>query len=123
MKTTEFKKIIKESVREVFQEELKNILLEALKSPQQIIKENSGDYLLNPTYTTSTPQQDGDESSIRENIRRMYMNSMNENITSNNISSPSTFIPRPVNTVGEGSSLPEGEVGLDQIQKLMTGGL
>ena len=40
MKTTDFKKLIKEAVREVIQEELKDILLEALKSPKQIVRES-----------------------------------------------------------------------------------
>jgi hypothetical protein len=50
MKTTDFKKLIKEAVREVIQEELKNILLEALKSPKQIIKESYPPFC---TFTTS----------------------------------------------------------------------
>jgi hypothetical protein len=34
MKSEEFKKIIKEAVREVFVEEMKEILLEAVKAPK-----------------------------------------------------------------------------------------
>ena len=34
MKTTDFKKLIKEAVREVFQEEMREILIEAVKSPK-----------------------------------------------------------------------------------------
>jgi hypothetical protein len=39
MKTSDFKKILKESIREVFQEELKEILLEAVKSPKPMVME------------------------------------------------------------------------------------
>jgi len=39
MKPSEFKKIIKESVKEAIQEELKDILLEAVRSSKQIVKE------------------------------------------------------------------------------------
>ena len=44
MKTSELKNLIKESVREVFQDELKNILLEAVRSPKPIIKKKSLDF-------------------------------------------------------------------------------
>ena len=37
MKSEEFKKIIKEAVREVFVEEMKEILLEAVKSPKATV--------------------------------------------------------------------------------------
>jgi hypothetical protein len=37
MKSTDFKKLIKEAVREAIQEELKDILLEAVKSPKQVV--------------------------------------------------------------------------------------
>jgi hypothetical protein len=40
MKSTDFKKIIKEAVREAIQEELKDILLEAVKAPKQIVRES-----------------------------------------------------------------------------------
>ena len=41
MKSSEFKKLIKEAVREVIQEELKDILLEAVRAPKtQIVKEH-----------------------------------------------------------------------------------
>ena len=36
MKLTELKKVLKETVREVIQEELKDILLEAVKSPKVV---------------------------------------------------------------------------------------
>jgi hypothetical protein len=40
MKSTDFKKIIKEAVREAIQEELKDILLEAVKAPKQVVRES-----------------------------------------------------------------------------------
>jgi hypothetical protein len=40
MKISDFKKVIKESIREVFQEELKEILLEAVKSNKGTISEH-----------------------------------------------------------------------------------
>jgi hypothetical protein len=65
MKPSEFKKLIKESVREAIQEELKDILLEAVRSNKQPITESyrvSDDRTLNfntnsiPHQTQSTPK-------------------------------------------------------------------
>jgi len=39
MDIIKFKKIIKESVREVIQEELRDILLEAVKAPKTVVSE------------------------------------------------------------------------------------
>ena len=39
MKQSEFKNFIKEAVREVIREELKDILLEAVRQPKTIVKE------------------------------------------------------------------------------------
>ena len=51
MKSTDFKKIIKEAVREVIQEELKEILLEAVRAPKtQVVKES-----FNPIERSSKP--------------------------------------------------------------------
>ena len=47
MKIEGLKKLIKEAVREVIQEELKDILLEAVKSPRTTIQET---YTPVPTY-------------------------------------------------------------------------
>ncbi len=40
MKPSDFKKIIKEAVREAIQEELKDILLEAVRAPKTIVTES-----------------------------------------------------------------------------------
>ena len=113
MKQNEFKKMLKEAVREVFQEEMKAILLEAVKGNKQPIRENA-----NPIGTKPKP----DENTVK-NFRANLMNSMmggDENnfrtFTTDNLQ-PS-YTPPPVNTVGEGSALPPGEVGLDQIMGL-----
>ena len=119
MKTAEFKKLIKESVREVFQEELKTLLLEAIKVP--IISERQFQTKISQSPIVPLNEEISD-SDIRNNIREMYANKMNGALTTGDLQK-SSFIPRPVNTVGEGSALPEGEVGLDQITKLMNGGV
>jgi hypothetical protein len=110
MKQSDFKKILKEAVREVFQEEMKEILLEAVKGNKQPIREN---------INSNKPKPD--ENAVK-NFRMNLMNSImgeddSPTFTTNNLHQP-TYTPPPINTAGEGSTLPPGEVGLDQIMGL-----
>jgi hypothetical protein len=109
MKTDGLKKLIKDAVREAIQEELKDILLEAVRSPKTVVKEsyNSPPQTIKPTFTP--PVMDA---------RKAYMDIMNEtalSFTSNDAQVP--FKPQisdPVN-----GSLGAGEVGMDQIMNLL----
>ena len=65
MKLTELRKVIREEVKAAIQEELKDILLEAVKSPKGAITENSA--------VTSTPQVD---PVAQQAARQSIMNSM-----------------------------------------------
>ena len=108
MKTTELKKIIKNSVKEAFQEELKDIMVEALKgkSTSQPIEEQ-------PT-TSKT-------SSLTESEKReKYNNILNETSISLNSSNvpQQRFNPQPGYDSLNGK-LPEGNIEIDQIQNLM----
>ena len=122
MKIDGLKKLIKEAVREAIQEELKDILLEAVKSPKTVVQEaygaqpvyNPQPVMAQPTYTTSTVPHD-----LRRNLRNMIGGEFDTTITANSSHAQPAYTPPPVNTVGEGSSLPGGEVGLDQIMGLM----
>jgi len=116
MKIDGLKKLIKEAVREAIQEELKDILLEAVKSPKTVVQE---------TYTSASPiyQQPTPTSTVnhdlRRNLRSMIGGEFDTVITANSSHAQPAYTPPPVNTAGEGSSLPGGEVGLDQIMGLM----
>ena len=111
MKTTDFKKLIKEAVREAIQEELKDILLEAVKSPKQVIRESFSPTVpvqptVNPTFTQPTMD-----------FRSKYAEALGEtalSFTSNDVQ-PS-FRPQgdPVN-----GNLGTGELGMDQIMGLL----
>ena len=109
MKTDGLKKLIKDAVREAIQEELKDILLEAVRSPKTVVKEsyNSPPQTIKPTFTP--PVMD---------TRKAYMDIMNEtalSFTSNDAQVP--FKPQisdPVN-----GNLGAGEVGMDQIMSLL----
>ena len=117
MKIDGLKKLIKEAVREAIQEELKDILLEAVKSPKTVVQE---------TYVPVSPSTVNIQSNgttvnhdLRRNLRSMIGGEFDTTITANSSHVQAAYTPPPVNTAGEGSSLPGGEVGIDQIMGLM----
>ena len=130
MKPSELKSFIKEAVREAIQEELKDILLEAVRAPKTPIHET---YKMHPVTvdapTTQIPQKSTAEKrammeSIMGDMRRgqdtLSFNSMDARGAAMN---QTTLQVAPgMNTSGEGSSLPAGNVGLDMIMGLMKGG-
>ena len=118
MKIDGLKKLIKEAVREAIQEEIKDILLEAVKSPKTVVQEA---YVPVPTqpvaFQTSGTTVNHD---LRRNLRSMIGGEFDTVITANSSHAQPTYTPPPVNTAGEGSSLPGGEVSLDQIMGIMS---
>jgi hypothetical protein len=108
MKTTDFKKLIKEAVREAIQEELKDILLEAVKSPKQIVRESYA-----PPSTPAQPAY----APPPIDFRSKYAEVLGEtamSFTSNDVQQP--FRPQgdPIN-----GNLGTGELGMDQIMGLL----
>jgi hypothetical protein len=117
MKIDGLKKLIKEAVREAIQEELKDILLEAVKSPKTVVQET---YIPVPPQPISTqPNGTTVNHDLRRNLRSMIGGEFDTIITANSSHAQPSYTPPPVNTVGEGSSLPGGEVSLDQIMGIM----
>jgi hypothetical protein len=122
MDTKVFKKLIKEAVREAIQEELKEILLEAVRAPKTIIQESHSAPV--PISTQPIVASINARDKYKELLGEM-MESKNGNIsmTSNDAMSfgaqPGYRPPATVNTAGEGSALPAGEVNLDQIMGLI----
>jgi hypothetical protein len=116
MKSEEFKKIIKEAVREVFVEEMKEILLEAVKSPKATV--GSGGY---GTVTESI--QPINSKPLDPNARKAVMANIlgdmaaGKTITTEALTA-NTFVPRGGDAVN--GTLPEGNVGLDQIMGLLS---
>jgi len=110
MKSIELKKFIKEAVREAIQEELKDILLEAVRAPKtQIVKEH-----MIPQVDISSRPPD-----ITMDKRKAYMDILGEtalNLTSQDVPK---FSPQGVDSIN--GTLPNGEVGMDQIMNLMVG--
>jgi len=121
MKTDMLKKLIKEAVREAIQEEIKDILLEAVKSPKTVVQETYTGvqpFLNQPVMATPTTTVVNHD--LKRNLRAMIGGEFDTTITANSLHAQPAYTPPPVSTVGEGSSLPGGEVSLDQIMGLMT---
>ena len=108
MKAIDFKKLIKEAVREVIQEELKDILLEALKSPKQIVRES-----YSPPSTPTQPAY----APPSIDFRSKYAEALGETALSfTSQDAHPSFRPHgdPVN-----GNLGSGEVGMEQIMNLL----
>ena len=75
MKLSQLKIIVKEAVKEAIQEEMKDILMEAVRSPKQTVYENrmgtpttdvAAPTTMNPT--TQTSMTETDKLKLRENM-------------------------------------------------------
>ena len=108
MKIEKLKSIIKESTREVIREELRDILLEAVKRPSSVINE-----------TVHTPLTSPNKKSVRSNLRSSYKDILGETANTMTTSTLSgTFTPHPGLDSANGT-LPDGQVSLDQISGLL----
>ena len=122
MKPSELKSFIKEAVREAIQEELKDILLEAVRAPKSPIQET---YQMSPVAVdTTTPQLPQKSATEKRAMMESIMGDMRRgqdtlNFTTQNIAANTLQITPGMNTSGDGSKLPEGNVGLDMIMGLM----
>ena len=113
MKPSDFKKIIKEAVREAIQEELKDILLEAVRAPKTIVTESIKDtyaqpHLANPKKLS--PQE-------RQAMFGGILEEMQGGGAATTAYAGNFQANGPVDAIN--GALPEGSVGLDQIMALM----
>ena len=119
MKLNELRKVIREEVKAAIQEELKDILLEAVRSPKTVVTEN--------TPVQSQPQSlpETDKTKLRESMMGILdgMKSGQDTLSFNSTQAQgfggNLQVQPGMNTSGEGAKLPEGNVGLDQIMGLM----
>ena len=112
MKSTELKNMIKGAVKEAIQEELKDILLEAVKAPKA-----STVAVVQASVTPIQPQSTQPQMSA-EQKRSAYQNILGEMggaMTTNNV--PQRFNPAGGDSIN--GSLPPGEVDMSQIANLM----
>jgi hypothetical protein len=116
MKTSELKSLLKEALREVIQEELREILLEAVKAPKIAYAPPINEQHYAPSPSSGKPNTPAFTS---ENNRKAYMDVLNETSNASDINRQK-FVPvGSMDMISEGSALPPGEVGMDQILQLM----
>ncbi len=125
MKVSQLKTIVKEAVKEAIQEEMKDILLEAVKSPKQTIYENR---MGTPTTDVASPIPSPTNpvaTKTREEIRENYMNVLGGMMPGKDgtLSATTNNIPLQVSgkmdTTSPNGALPQGNVSMDQIMGLM----
>jgi len=109
MKTSELKSMLKEAVKEAIQEELRDILLEAVKSPKTVVNESYAQ------PSISNPKQLTPEE--RRNMFSGIIGEMQTGGAANTAYAGTMQSTGPVDAIN--GSLPEGQVGLDQIMNLM----
>lgn len=116
MKLSQLKSIVKDAVKEAIQEEMKDILLEAVRSPKQVVSEYKP-----TTANVDTPSPTNlVATKTREEIRESYMNVLggmmpgkNGTITANTNSMPLQVTS--TDTSSPNGKLPEGDVPMDMI--------
>ena len=113
MKPSELKNLIKVAVKEAIQEELKDILLEAVRGNKQPIQESHDRTL---SFTTQNIQHQQPKSPV--DTKKAYMDILGEMAQGPKSGFEGEFKVRgsvdPIN-----GSLPEGQLGLDQIMNLI----
>ncbi|MAR20606.1 MAG: hypothetical protein CMD25_00880 [Flavobacteriales bacterium] len=112
MKSSELKNLIKEAVREAIQEELKDILLEAVKTP----KVSHQQITSTPVVEHQAPQQPVMSASERREAYKNILGDTAAAFSTNNV--PQSFTPQPGYDSANGT-LPSGEVNMSQIASLM----
>ena len=120
MKLSQLKTIVKEAVKEAIQEEMKDILIEAVRSPKQTVYEN---IMGTPTtnVATPTPMSTDNRMAMRENIQNVLGGMMPG--ANGTLSATSANVPLQVgsgDTTSPNGSLPQGSVSMDQIMGLMS---
>ena len=117
MKLSELKSVVKTAVREAIQEEMKDILLEAIKNPQsQVITSTT-----HAPAVSSAPLAETDKLKLRENMMGV-LDSMRPG-ANGTLNATSADVPMQVtagmDTQSPNASLPEGNVSMDQIMGMM----
>lgn len=114
MKLSQLKTIVKDAVKEAIQEEMKDILLEAVRVPktsvQPIVQEK----------VTPQPLPQADKAQLRENMMNVLGGMMPG--ANGTLNATSADVPLQVgsgDTTSPNGSLPNGNVSMDQIMGLM----
>ena len=110
MKLSELKNVVKDAVKEAIQEEMKDILLEAVRSPKQVVSTPA---------VASEPIQETDRLKLRENMMNV-LDGMRPG-ANGTLNATSADVPMQVTGPVDNAngSLPQGSVSMDQIMGLM----
>ena len=127
MKLSQLKSIVKDAVKEAIQEEMKDILIEAVRAPKSVVYENS---IGTPNTNIGTPspmnpvaQQPMPEDkrmAMKENIQNVLGSMMPG--ANGTLSATTANVPLQMtsgDTTSPNGSLPQGNVSIDQIMDLM----
>jgi hypothetical protein len=127
MKLSQLKSIVKDAVKEAIQEEMKDILIEAVRAPKSVVYENS---MGTPNTNIGTPgpmnpvaQQPMPEDkrmAMKENIQNVLGSMMPG--ANGTLSATTANVPLQMtsgDTTSPNGSLPQGNVSMDQIMGLM----
>ena len=114
MKSTELKKMIKDAVKEAIQEELKDILLEAVRAPKGSVAVMQESVKPEPPYSGAPTQP----SMTAEQKRNLYEQALGETTMNFNSSNAQSFKPQAGYDAANGT-LPPGEVDMSMIAGLM----
>ncbi len=127
MKLSQLKTIVKDAVKEAIQEEMKDILLEAVRVPKTTVYENkmgtpttdvAAPSPSNPVMQSSLPETD--KVKLRENMMNVLGGMMPG--ANGTLNATSANVPLQVgsgDTTSPNGSLPNGNVSMDQIMGLM----
>jgi len=110
MKLSQLKSIVKDAVKEAIQEEMKDILLEAVRVPKATVQET----------VTQQSLPKADKAQLRENMMNV-LDSMRPG-ANGTLSATTADMPLQVgsgDTTSPSGKLPEGNVSMDQIMGLM----
>ena len=112
MKLSELKNVVKDAVKEAIQEEMKDILLEAVRSPKQVVSAPA-------TQAASAPIAETDRLKLRENMMNV-LDGMRPG-ANGTLNATSANVPMQVTGPVDNAngSLPQGNVSMDQIMGLM----
>ena len=110
MKLNQLKSIVKTAVKEAIQEEMKDILLEAIKTPKQVVSTST---------VEAQPLQKEDKLKLRENMMNV-LDGMRPG-ANGTINATSADVPMKVTGPVDNANgqLPQGNVSMDQIMGLM----
>jgi hypothetical protein len=120
MKKTELHFLIKEAVKEAIHEELKEIILEAIKSPKSPIYENTHKPIMESKDTYAQPYVENPKTLSSKERREIFSGLLGEmqngGIATSAYAGELTNV-KNVDTIN--GALPEGQVSLESIMSLM----